>query len=155
MIVGFFGLIIFAGLAYYFGLSITALYLGDLSQAQSIVHTYSLFYKILLTVLAGALFGTFFAVSIILYRIGTELFEKHVGLKIQEYENEDDCASCQTWVKDVQKVIERDGFVTWPKLKVELKVGYARIIRTLDYMVRSKILLPPNESGKYFPADPQ
>ncbi len=63
------------------------------------------------------------------------------------------CTTCKIRVKDVQKAIERDGYVTWPKLRIELKIGYAGVIRTLDYMVKAKILLPPDESGKYFLAD--
>ncbi|KKS05081.1 MAG: hypothetical protein UU56_C0001G0048 [Candidatus Curtissbacteria bacterium GW2011_GWA2_41_24] len=63
------------------------------------------------------------------------------------------CASCQEWVKEVQKSLKSAGYTTWPKLRVELRIGYAGIIRTLDYMVKAKILLPPDESGKYFLAD--
>jgi len=62
---------------------------------------------------------------------------------------EETCANCQAWVKEVLKTIERDDYVTWPRLRVELKVGYATVIRTLDSMVKNKILLPPDENGRY------
>ena len=65
-------------------------------------------------------------------------------------EGEEICKSCETLVKEVQKSVEKDNYVTWPKLRVELKVGYAAVIKTLDYMVKKKILLPPDENGKYY-----
>ena len=63
--------------------------------------------------------------------------------------SEEICATCKIRVKEVQKAIKRDDYVTWPKLRVEMKIGYAGVIRTLDYMVKKKILLPPDEKGHY------
>ncbi len=76
LVVGIFGLVLFSELTYSFGLIVTALFLGDYSKAQNIADTYSLLYKILLTILTGAVIGTFFVISAIFYRIGLMLFEK-------------------------------------------------------------------------------
>jgi len=64
--------------------------------------------------------------------------------------SEEVCATCKIRIKEVQKTIERDGYTTWPIQRIGLKIGYAGVIRTLDYMVKNKILLPPDENGKYY-----
>ena len=69
--------------------------------------------------------------------------------EIKKYREEFPLPANEEWVKEVHKSLEKDGFVTWPKLRIELKVSYATVIRTLDYMVKNKILLPPDEKGHY------
>lgn len=76
LVVGIFGLILFFELTYGFGFMITALFLGDYNKAQEVTYSYSLFYKIILTILTGALIGTFFIISRIFYSIGISLFGK-------------------------------------------------------------------------------
>jgi len=76
-------------------------------------------------------------------------FNKLSPEEIKKYREEFPLPANEEWVKEVHKSLEKDGFVTWPKLRIELKVSYATVIRTLDYMVKNKILLPPDEKGHY------
>lgn len=64
-------------------------------------------------------------------------------------ESEETCESCQTTINDVLKSVAKLGYTTWPILHEELRIGYAGVIRTLDYMVKKKILLPPDKNGNY------
>lgn len=64
-------------------------------------------------------------------------------------ENEETCASCQENINDVQKSVVKVGYTTWPIQRIELKIAYAVVIRTLDYMVKKKILLSSDKNGKY------
>lgn len=60
------------------------------------------------------------------------------------------CASCQELLADIKKSIKSAGYTTWPRLREELRISYSSVINKLEYLVKKKILLPPDESGKYF-----
>ncbi len=70
--------------------------------------------------------------------------------KINESDNI--CADCLIQIKDLEESVKKAGYTTWPIIHEELRVSYASVIRKLDYMVKKKILLPPDKNGKYFPA---
>ena len=66
------------------------------------------------------------------------------------HKNGDVCTNCQNTIKEIQKSVNLVGFTTWPILHGELRIGYAGVVRWLNYMVKKKILLPPDENGKYY-----
>ncbi len=56
-------------------------------------------------------------------------------------------------LEEIQKSVLSNGYATWPKLRLELKVSYAAVIRVLNYMVKREILSAPDKNGKYFLVD--
>ena len=60
------------------------------------------------------------------------------------------CGSCEEMVSLVTKLAKEKGYVTWLSARLELKVGYAAEARTLDYMVKTKILSNEDKSKRFY-----
>jgi predicted HTH transcriptional regulator len=64
--------------------------------------------------------------------------------------NEEICPDCKLKVDIALKLIKSTGYLTWPILRHKLKVNYAGTFRTLEYLVKKKILLPPDDKERYY-----
>lgn len=66
--------------------------------------------------------------------------------------DEEFCPDCKIKVDIALKLIKSTEYLTWPTLRQKLKVNYAGTFRTLEYLVKKKILLPPDDKERYYPA---